>query len=67
LAHRALEAEPEIGTLLPFNVVVRVQGDGATRVDSMDPKAVLQLTGRPEIASIANEVREKLERVLAAI
>jgi uncharacterized protein (DUF302 family) len=67
LAHRALEAEPEIGTLLPCNVVVRVQGDGATRVDIMDPKAVLQLTGRPEIASIANEVREKLERVLAAI
>lgn len=66
-AHRALETEPEIGTLLPCNVVVREQGDGATRVDIMDPKAVLQLTGRPEITPIALEVRQKLERVLAAI
>ena len=66
-AHRALEAEPEIGTLLPCNVVVREQEDGATRVDIMDPQAVLQLTGRPDIAPIANEVRQRLERVLAAI
>jgi uncharacterized protein (DUF302 family) len=66
-AHSALEAEPEIGTLLPCNVVVREQGDGATRVDIMDPIAVLQLTGRPEITPIATEVRQRLERVLAAI
>ena len=66
-AHKALEAEPEIGTLLPCNVVVREQDDGATRVDIMDPKAVLKLTGRADIAPIANEVRRKLERVLAAI
>lgn len=67
LAHRALEAEPEIGTLLPCNVVVREQADGATRVDIMDPRAVLQLVDRPEIAGIAAEVRERLERVLASI
>lgn len=66
-AHKALEAEPEIGTLLPCNVVVREQEDGATRVDIMDPKAVLKLTGRADIAPIAAEVRQKLERVLAAI
>lgn len=66
-AHRALEAEPEIGTLLPCNVVVREQPDGATRVDIMDPQAVLRLTERPEIAPIALEVRQRLERVLAAI
>lgn len=66
-AHQALEAEPEIGTLLPCNVVVREQADGATRVDIMDPKAVLKLTERPEIGPIAAEVRRKLERVLAAI
>jgi uncharacterized protein (DUF302 family) len=66
-AHKALEAEPEIGTLLPCNVVVREQDDGATRVDIMDPKVVLQLTQRPEIGPIAAEVRQKLERVLAAI
>ena len=66
-AHKALEAEPEIGTLLPCNVVVREQEDGATRVDIMDPKAVLKLTERADIAPIAAEVRQKLERVLAAI
>lgn len=66
-AHQALEAEPEIGTLLPCNVVVREQADGATRVDIMDPKAVLKLTERADIAPIAAEVRRKLERVLAAI
>ena len=66
-AHRALEAEPEVGTLLPCNVVVREQADGATRVDIMDPQAVLKLTERADIAPIANEVRQKLERVLAAI
>ena len=66
-AHRALEAEPEIGTLLPCNVVVREQADGATRVDIMDPRSVLKLTERPEIAPIAEEVRQRLERVLASI
>ncbi len=65
-AHRALTAEPEIGTLLPCNVVVRKDG-AKTRVDIMDPLAVMQLVGRPEVATIANEVRGKLERVLAAV
>lgn len=65
-AHRALEAEPEIGTLLPCNVVVRTAGS-KTRVDVMDPLAVLQLVGKPEVASIANEVRARLQRVLAEV
>ena len=65
-AHRALEAEPEIGTLLPCNVVVRKDGSKA-RVDIMDPLAVMQLVGKPEVARIATEVRGKLERVLAGL
>ena len=65
-AHRALEAEPQIGTLLPCNVVVRVQ-DGKTVVDVMDPLVVMQLVGKPEVATIANEVRSRLDRVLAAL
>src|SRR5580765_5052147 len=60
-AHRALQAEPEIGTLLPCNVVVRRDG-GRTRVDIMDPLAVMQLTGKPEVAGIAKEVRGRLDR-----
>lgn len=66
-AHRALEVEPQIGALLPCNVVVRADGKGATLVEIMDPRAVLQLVERPEIAAIAGEVRGRLERVLAAV
>jgi uncharacterized protein (DUF302 family) len=65
-AHRAITLEPQIGTLLPCNVVVREEG-GKTLVEIMDPRAVLQLVGRPEIASVAGEVRARLERVLAAL
>lgn len=66
LAHRAIELEPQIGALLPCNVVVRVDG-GGTRVEVMDPNAVLELVGRPEIGAIAREVRARLERVLEAL
>jgi len=65
-AHKAIEFEPQIGALLPCNVVVRVDG-GKTLVEIMDPRAVLQLVGRPEIATIAGEVRARLERVLASL
>ena len=65
-AHRALQAEPQIGALLPCNVVVREER-GSTIVDIMDPLAVMQLVGKPEVAMIAREVRGRLERVLAAL
>jgi len=65
-AHQAIEIEPQIGALLPCNVVVREEG-GKTRVEIMDPRSVLQLVGRPEIAGIAAEVRKRLERVLATL
>ena len=66
-AHRALQAEPPIGALLPCNVVVRVDDAGKTQVEIMDPHAVLQLVGRPEIGAIAGEVRSRLQRVLQAV
>jgi uncharacterized protein (DUF302 family) len=66
-AHRALEMEPEIGALLPCNVVVRAQSAGATRVEIMDPEAVLGLVARAEMEPIATEVRRRLERVLATL
>jgi len=65
-AHKAIELEPQIGALLPCNVVVRVD-QGRTRIDIMDPQAVLQLVERPEIEGIATEVRKRLERVLASL
>lgn len=66
-AHQALQVEPQIGALLPCNVVVRADASGKTLVEIMDPRAVLELVGRPEIAKIAGEVRSRLERVLAAV
>lgn len=65
-AHKALEAEPQIGALLPCNVVVRQQA-GKTVVDIMDPLAVMQLVGKPEVEKIATEVRGRLDRVLGAL
>ncbi len=66
-AHRAIELEPQIGALLPCNVVVRQDDSGRTRVEIMDPNAVLQLVQRQEITGIAEEVRARLERVLASL
>lgn len=67
LAHRALEAEPAIGLLLPCNVVVRQDHAGKVHVEFMDPNAVLELVDRPEINRVASEVRQRLERVMAAV
>jgi len=65
LANKALSAEPDIGLLLPCNVVVREEEDGSVTVAFMDPQAVLQLVGRDDIGELAGEVRERLQRVKA--
>lgn len=67
LAHRALSADPDIGLLLPCNVIVREDEDGAVTVGFMDPQAVLQLTDNASVHELANEVRERLERVKDAL
>lgn len=63
LAHRAITADPDIGLLLPCNVVVREEADKNVTVGFMDPIAVLKLTDNPVVAELAKEVRGKLERV----
>jgi uncharacterized protein (DUF302 family) len=67
LAHRALEAEPSIGLLLPCNVVVRQDDQGRVWIEMMDPKAVLQLVDNPNVVGVAAEVRQRLDRVLQSV
>ena len=63
LAHQAIESDPDIGLLLPCNVVVREEENGAIRVAFMDPQAVLALVDREGIEVLAGEVRQRLMRV----
>ncbi|MDH5573754.1 MAG: DUF302 domain-containing protein [Gammaproteobacteria bacterium] len=67
LANKALTAEPDIGLLLPCNVVVREEENGTITVAFMDPSAVLQLVQQAGIAELAGEVKAKLERVRDAL
>ncbi|MCP4077209.1 MAG: DUF302 domain-containing protein [Gammaproteobacteria bacterium] len=67
LAHKAIEAETDIGLLLPCNVVVRENDDSSITVAFMDPAAVLTLVDRDDIAALATDVRERLQRVMQNI
>ncbi len=67
LAHRALTAQPDIGLLLPCNVIVRAEANGSQTVGFMDPVAVMQMTDDPEVAQVATEVRGRLEKVRSAL
>lgn len=64
LAHQALQAELDIGVMLPCNVVV-YQGDGGTAVvAAIDPTQTIAVTGNAKLAELAETVRQKLARVL---
>jgi len=63
LAHRALSSEPELGTLLPCNVVV-YERDGETHISAIDAERMLSIVDNDELAPIAAQVREKLAAVV---
>jgi uncharacterized protein (DUF302 family) len=67
LAHQALEADRDIGLLLPCNVVVRADGPDATVVQALDPEVLVQVTGRPELETVADEATRRLRAALDAV
>ena len=67
LANQAIDAEPDIGLLLPCNVIVREDEDGSVVVGFMDPTSVLGLVQREELGELGAEVRGRLERVRDAM
>lgn len=68
LAHRALQAEPGIGSLLPCNVVVVENSDGSIAVAAIDPRAMFALVAdNPALTPIVDEVRGRLQRAIDAL
>ena len=63
LAHQALSAEPDLGTLLPCNVVI-YQRNGQTHISAIDAERMLSIVGNDSLASVAAEVRNKLANVV---
>jgi uncharacterized protein (DUF302 family) len=68
LASRALAAEPELGALLPCNVVVRRGKDAAeTTIDAIDPQTMVKLSGSPAVQDVANDADTRLQAALAGL
>lgn len=63
LAHRALQAEPDIGLLLPCNVIVRQDADDKVTVGFLDPQLMVSLTGNPKIREVADDAAARLRLV----
>ena len=63
-AYQALEVEDKIGTMLPCNVILQATGDGKVEVAAVDPAASMQAVENAKLASVAQEVRDRLHRVI---
>jgi len=67
LAHKAVQAEPHIGAMLPCNVILRDVGDGKTEVSAIDPVASMAAIENDALGAVATEVRQRLQDVIAAL
>lgn len=66
LAHQALSLDPQIGLLMPCNVVVRALGDQVV-VEAFDPKAMVTITGVDELCTVTDEAHDRLTAALQAV
>ncbi|MFN3727434.1 MAG: DUF302 domain-containing protein [Allosphingosinicella sp.] len=67
LAHEALKLEDKVGTMLPCNVVVQARDDGSSEVAAIDPVASMQAIANPKLVEAADEVRQRLSRVIQSL
>lgn len=67
LAHRALQLEESIGMLLPCNVVVRSVGEGRTRIEALDPHAMVTFTGNDGLEAVADDAASRLSAALRRV
>jgi uncharacterized protein (DUF302 family) len=66
-AHQALQIEPRVGLLLPCNVVVRESGSGTTRVEAVNPRAMMAMFPEADLSAVARTVEERLARVVESV
>lgn len=67
LSHRVLEAEPEVGLLLPCNAIVYVDEAGQTTVSVIDALSMFSVVQRPDLEPVAREVSARLRRALETL
>jgi uncharacterized protein (DUF302 family) len=67
LAHQALQAVPDIGLLLPCNVIVRAESDDRVVVGFLDPQIMVNLVGKPEMKAVADAAEQRLRRACESL
>lgn len=67
LAHKALQAEPDVGLLLPCNVVVRQEAENRVAVAFIDPLVMMEMVSKPEVQAVAKDAEQRLRRACESL